>query len=545
MDKIASMKLLQRLFALAILLLICAGANAQGGNTSGADNLYTEGENTIMDGHVFFKMDGVLITCDRAIKYPNSRVLATGNLVVTRDGSKLYGSEMDLDQTTRIAKITSNTGIVRIVSKDGAVLKAPFVNYMLNKAQMSFSQGGVIESDGTIVEGDNGFYDDELGNAMLFKNVQVHHKDFIAKSDSVIYDKNAKKVSVFGKSTFWHKDGMLTCLKGVYHEPTQVFNLFENSYALSKENQAWADSIAYNKKKELLYLGRNICLLDTANHGALLGDYGFVDKRREYAFMTKRAAAVTFQPKEDTLFLRADTLMVYNLRNKTVASKDSLIRFAKALGKVRYFRKDIQGACDSLVYSTKDSVMNMFGVPLIWNEQNQISADSITIFTKNQKVDRAEMVVNSFIAQKETDKYFNQIKGRTMTAYFKDNKISRVDVRGNGQTVYFVKDSTEIKGVNMATSSGIGIVLNQGKVDKMVFKVKPESNMLPLDKVEVADLTLKGFKWRPDGRPLTRFDVTTKEVRKSRAKEVEAIAKPTFPIYQRINGKTLSNELKK
>ena len=536
-----------KIFKLLLLIafLPCYSAHSQSRWQSGAELLYSEGENKVMERNVFFIKDGVKITCDKAIAFPNKRVLATGNLVINREGSKLYGSEMDLDQITDLARITSNTGIVRIVTKDGAILKTPVVNYMLNKGGMSFSGGGVIESEGSIIEGEFGFYDDNSGKANLTKNVQVHHPDYLAVADSVIYDRNAKKVTVLGKSVFWHKDGMLTCKKGTYHEPSKTFTLFSNSYALSKENQAWADSIVYNKKKELLYLGRNICLLDTANHGALLGDYGFVDRNKEYAFMTKKAAAVTFQPKEDSLFLRADTLKVYNLRNRKAVDKDSLIRFAKALLHVRFFRADLQGACDSLVYTTKDSVMYMYGVPLIWNEQNQISADSISIYTKNQKVDRAEMVLNSFIAQKETDKYFNQIRGRSMTAYFKDNKISRVDVKGNGQTVYFVKDSTVIKGVNLATSSGIGINLSEGKVENMVFRVKPESNMFPLEKVEESQLKLKGFKWTPDNRPLTRFDITQKQVRKSIAKEVEAIPRPTFPIYQRINGKKLSNEIKK
>jgi len=530
---------------LLVVFFPCVSLHGQSKWRSGCELLYSEGGNSIMERNVFFIKEGIQITCDRAVQFPNKRILATGNLVITREGSKLYGSEMDFDQPNDMAIITSNTGIVRIVSKDGAVLKAPLVNYMLNKGEMSFTGGGVIQTDDAIIEGESGTYSDNIGTASITKNVQIHNADYLAIADTVLYDKNAKRITVLGKSVFWHKDGILTCKKGMYHESTKTFSLFKDSYSVSKENQVWADSIVYNKKKELLYLGRNICLLDTVNHGALLGDYGFVDKKREYAYMTKKAAAVTFQPREDSLFLRADTLMVYNLRNKKSVRKDSLIRFVKALHKVRFFRTDIQGASDSLAYSTKDSVMRMFGVPLIWNEQNQISADSISVFTKNKKVDRAEMVLNSFIAQKETDKYFNQIKGRGMTAYFKDNKISKVDVKGNGQTIYFVKDSTEIKGVNLATSSGIGINLLNGKVENMVFRVKPESNMYPLEKMEESQLKLKGFKWVPDNRPLTRFDITRKQIRRSRAKEVEAISRPTYPIYQRIYGKKLSNEIKK
>lgn len=540
-----SMKIL--IITFISFLFSISNSFAQSNWASGCDDeMKTLSDGSVMmSKNVYFKKPGIKITCDQAIQYPDKRIIATGNLVITREGSRLYGSQMDFDKINDIATITSNTGIVRIVSKDGTILKAPVINYMLNKGEMSFSNGGIIESDGSTIEGESGLYDDNSGTARLIHSVQVHHPDYMAIADTVTYDRNAKKVTVQGKSVFWHKDGILTCKKGNYNMASKKFTLFQDSYALSKENQAWADSIVYDKKKELLYLGKNICLLDTANHGALLGDYGFVDKKREYAFMTRNAAAVTFQPKEDSLFLRADTLKVFNIRNKKAVNKDSLIRYAKAIRSVRYYRTDLQGACDSLVYSTKDSVMNMHGVPLIWNEQNQITADSISVYTKNNKVDRAEMILNSFLAQKETDKYFNQIKGRSMTAYFKDNKISRVDVKGNGQTIYFVKDSTEIKGANLATSSNIGILLSEGKVEQLVFKVKPESNLFPLEKVEESQLMLKGFKWKPDNRPLSRFDITKKQVRISIAKDVEAIALPTFPIYQRITGRKLSNTIKK
>lgn len=511
------------------------------------DVAHKEGNVDILDGNVRAVKDGAVITCNRAESYAEQDIVKLlGNVVLTKEGTRLYATEIVINKKTDIADIRNIPGFVRVIDKNGTELRSPLMTYKIKDDIFKFFNGGVITSKDYIFESETGSYYEKEGKVFVKNKVQIHHKDYVAIADSANNVKDKGLTTVMGNIVFWHKDGILLADKGSYSEPSETFRLYNNSYALSKEHQAWADSIVYNKKKEQMFLGRNICILDTANHGALLADYGFLDKKKEYTFATKNACAVTFQPKEDSLFLRADTLMVYNIHNKKIASKDSLIRFAKALRNVRYFRTDLQGASDSLVYTTKDSVMYMYGVPLIWNEQNQISADSITVFTKNHKVDRAELVLNSFIAQKETDKYYNQIKGRSMTVHFDDkNKISRVDVKGNGQTVYFAKDSVSYDGVNFVTSSNIGINLSDGKISNIVYRVKPDAKISPLNQVDDVDLTLKGFKWTPENRPLSRFDITKKVVRQSRVKEVEAIAMPSFPIYQRIIGKKLSYQIQK
>ncbi len=162
---------------LVLFVFIQSVASGQSRWISGADNLSGSEGNQVMTGNVYFQKEGVRITCDRAVQMPNNRILATGNLVITREGSKLYGSEMDFDRSEDLARITSYTGIVRIVSKDGAVLKAPFVNYKLNRGEMSFSGGGVIESEGSIIEGEFGFYDGiGPGLVLLRKGIRIFEK---------------------------------------------------------------------------------------------------------------------------------------------------------------------------------------------------------------------------------------------------------------------------------------------------------------------------------------------------------------------------------
>ena len=59
--------------------------------------------------------------------------------------------------------------------------------------------------------------------------------------------------------------------------------------------------------------------------------------------------------------------------------KDSVFKSAKGFHNVRFFRNDLQGKCDSLFYSDRDSVMRMYGLPVLWSDQQQISGEEIHV----------------------------------------------------------------------------------------------------------------------------------------------------------------------
>ena len=47
-----------------------------------------------------------------------------------------------------------------------------------------------------------------------------------------------------------------------------------------------------------------------------------------------------------------------------------------------------------------------------------------------------------------------------LIGFFRKNKLARINVNGNGQTIYYLKDEGELIGVNKAESSNIIIYLN-------------------------------------------------------------------------------------
>jgi hypothetical protein len=162
----------------------------------------------------------------------------------------------------------------------------------------------------------------------------------------------------------------------------------------------------------------------------------------------------------------------------------------------------MQGKCDSLVYTFQDSLIRLFNDPILWSDENQLSAEYIEIKMHDGKAEQLEMKNMAFIISQEDTTKFNQIKGKNMTGYFENNQLSFVDVREDGQTVYYVKeDNGNYIGVNKAESDNIRIYLEDKAVKKITFLKKTKATLYPLDQAKEDELRLNGFNWRSTIRP--------------------------------------------
>jgi len=97
-----------------------------------------------------------------------------------------------------------------------------------------------------------------------------------------------------------------------------------------------------------------------------------------------------------------------------------------------------------------------------------------------------------------------------MTGYLKNQELTRIDVDGSGQSVYFPKDNDEYIGVNKAESSKMNIYMVKSEVSKIVFLTKPVAVLHPIDELPPSDLILSNFRWYNKLRPINKFDIFRK-----------------------------------
>ena len=111
------------------------------------------------------------------------------------------------------------------------------------------------------------------------------------------------------------------------------------------------------------------------------------------------------------------------------------------------------------------------------------------------------------VSRREETEMYDQIKGRNMTGYFRDNALYMVYVNGNGETIYFPDDKGNIIGVNTANSSNIRIMIDKRKVTDIVFINKPDGDLNPLFLADPEEARLKDFLWLKYMQPLNKFDI--------------------------------------
>ena len=75
------------------------------------------------------------------------------------------------------------------------------------------------------------------------------------------------------------------------------------------------------------------------------------------------------------------------------------------------------------------------------------------------------LVSSAFIATKEDERRFSQVRGKSMDARFVSNRVNLVYVRGNGETVYFLRNrKTLFLQSNEGEDNGISFQDRHGKI---------------------------------------------------------------------------------
>ena len=217
---------------------------------------------------------------------------------------------------------------------------------------------------------------------------------------------------------------------------------------------------------------------------------------------------------------------------------DSVYRLLKAYRGVKMYRKDAQMVCDSLVSSTIDSVVHLFVEPVLWNGSNQLLSEKMELYTRNQQLERAEFLGDPIMVGEVDGHYFNQVTGKKMVAFFRDNELYRDDVEGNVQTIYFRTADEESKNVIEMTyleSASASFYLEDQQLVGITYRNEVPFTLYPIGLVPATQPTqLPNFKWVPERRPAL-VDVFDRTMRESRREATSLRRRPTFRIVERMD----------
>jgi lipopolysaccharide transport protein LptA len=211
----------------------------------------------------------------------------------------------------------------------------------------------------------------------------------------------------------------------------------------------------------------------------------------------------------DTLLsnLASDSLVMDTTLSASAGEKETP-RLLRAYHDVRIYSMDMQAICDSLQYSTVDSLFRLFREPIVWSDTSQFYADTVRIQLANNQINKIFLRKNSFIINSPDELFFNQIKGKDITAFFIENELRRTAVNGNAESVYYaIDDAGGYVGVNKTICSEMMLFFGNNEVEQIKFFNEPKANMLPMGQANHRELQMPGFNWEKDYRPQSIDDL--------------------------------------
>ncbi len=446
--------------------------------------------------NVVFVQNKTTIYCDSAYFYrAKNSIEAFGRIrILEGDSVTITGNKLEYDGNTKKAKLRNNVVFTKLAT---STLYTDYLDFERPTNMAYYFNGGKLVDSINVLTSNKGYYDLTSNVASFKKNVHVKNPDYTMTSDSLQYNSKTKIIYFRTPTTVVDDRDSSTF---VYHggetdTKTRRSNLSTGT-AESKDFRLVGKNYQLDDIRKIHKIRGDVVMTSKTENLMIYGQSADYYKAKGISKVYNHAYAAKVTDNNDTLFIAADTLV-------SIESDDPSKKRLLAYNNVRIFKSDLQGVADSLEYREADSTLYFYKNPVLWTEGNQMTADSIRMLIKNGTIDRIFMNVNAFVISRDSLLNFNQIKGRKMTADFKHQKINKVVVEGNGESIYFMLNDKEpvATGMNKIICSNITIRFKDGKVNNLSFYVQPDGNFIPPHELKKEDITLKGFVWKDDQKP--------------------------------------------
>lgn len=412
-------------------------------------------------GNVQVDQDSTRIRSDRAVRFLQQReYLFTEDVVIFERGDTLTADSVRYDEVRKVGMARGN---VRLTDGDLRV-QAPSGRYFADQKRSEFREGVTLVDSASTLTSDAGEYFSDAERAEFYGNVRFEDDDTYLEADSVTYFRSTGNTVARGRVFIRRKGG-------------------DASTAAS----------------------------DTTTRTFLFGNFARNERDRNESQV--RGNALLVQIRTDSVGAPDDTLLV-RARRLHSSEADSLRRLI-AIDSVRIWQQDIAATADSVVYdriaqggdALQREETRLYDSPMTWFDGTQVWGDTIRVKARGRSVDTVHVYGNAFAAQRDTtlDK-INQLKGKSMTAYFRNDSLRRIDTAPNAQAIFFMKnEQDELDAAFKGSGDQLVMWFQRGEIQDAKFYRGIDGDVYGQDLAPIPDpFQLEGFRWLPEQQPTKR-----------------------------------------
>lgn len=446
-------------------------------------------------GDVIFEQKETRIYCDSALYFRKKNLVEAFGHVQIKKGDSINITARKLIYNGDKGEALLRTNVI-FRKKAGMTLYTDFLDYDLDREIAKYFNGGRLVDSANVLTSETGTFDDRTGMATFHQNVVAAFPDFTLKSSALKYDTRTEIVYFIAPTILTDKEGTVVNYTEGQYDTKRKTSRLQHGEIETEEYTATGSRILANEVEQTYKFIGNVVLQAKEDNVIITGLEAIMNQKTGVSKVYGNPLMKKPFDDGDTLFLTADTL--YSIDSKNEADKRLL-----AYNNVKIYKSDMQGTADSLAYIPADSLIRFFFNPILWATNNQMTADTITIFLKNNTIDRMEMDYNSFVISKDTLSNYNQVKGRKMVSHFIDGNLNKVNVDGNSESIFFALDDKEqyVVGMNKIICSNMQIHFSNNVAKRVKSLTKPDASFTPPHELKKDQTTLRGFNWQIEKKP--------------------------------------------
>ncbi len=262
----------------------------------------------ILVGHVRFRHDDVILTCDSALYYKQSNSFdAFGNVHMNQgDTLTLVSDVLFYDGTDQLARARHNV----ILTHNQMRLYCDSLDYdRLYELGYFFNGGRLVDGDNTL-ESEWGQYSPPTHEAVFNYNVDMRTPKSTLVSDTLHYNTETGWARIVGPSNVDNGDNHIYSENGSYDTRGERVYLLDRSIVSNKGISIEADSLYYQSDSTLSKGFGNVVYIDRDNRNELRGNYLLYSDSLGYAEAADSAMCVDYS-QPDTFYIHADTFKLF------------------------------------------------------------------------------------------------------------------------------------------------------------------------------------------------------------------------------------------
>ena len=487
----------------------------------------------ILAGKVRLRQGTSLFFCDSCVVNNSNKTFeAWGNVHINdSDTANVYARHLRYLIDRKIAYLD---GGVRLTDGKGT-LTTPDLEYDMTTNIGTYTHGGKVTNKNSVLTSKEGLYYADLRDVYFKHNVELKDPAYFIKTDSLLYNTASQTTRFISQTFIRDSSGRTVETKDGFYNLQTGKAAFGQSPIIHDGPRIYkAIRMVFDDSAGTSQLVGNAIVVDTAQGTTILAGIILNDRKNDKTLATNKPLMIVKQDN-DSIYIAADTLFtarltdLYGTRDSMMADtikginiadtvrtmkadtankNDSTNRYFEAYRNVRIFSDSLQAVGDSLFYSFKDSTFRLYQGPVIWSKENQITGDTILVFTKNKKADHIKVFENSFMINRMDPEIYNQVSSTRMDGYFTKGAIDSVRAFGMAKCIYFIQDEdSAYTGINESNCDIMDIYFIKEELQKVVFRSQVTGTIWPIRQKNPSEMRLPGFQWLDDKRPKTKYEL--------------------------------------